>query len=167
MKQFLSDLNVRQLVIHFVATWLLIYGTHTLASLYDFKFLYNDYALQNSMIFKERFGTDMFIIKTTGYAGLITAYIISWQLAATKNWFWANSVIVFLFAFLLYYFNYSGWGKLQYIFLAPGQVFSGLSNAITIIFNGIIMLAMGLYLLLSKKVIAYISRGMKQEKSVI
>ena len=161
MSNFLSKLNTRQLVIHFIAFWLFIYAFHTLAYLYDYKILTSDSVKVYQVIFKARYATDLAIIDIAGSIGLFIAFVISWRLSDLNKWFWPIPVIVFFITFLLYYFNLLGWSKLQYIFLAPGQIFSGLSNAITIIFNGIIMLAMGLYLFLSKKVIGYISRRMK------
>ena len=105
MRSFFLKLNVRQLIIHFIASWFFIYGMYTLVSLYDYQFLYNAIALPSRMIFKQRFADDMFILKQGGNLGLIMAYIIGWQLSIKRGWFWANSVIIFLAVFALYNFN--------------------------------------------------------------
>jgi hypothetical protein len=161
MKNFLAQLNVRLLIIHFIAYWLFIYGFDTLGSLYDFKFLYNTNALMLSSIAKERFNSDILIINLFGTSGLVIAYIISWQLSVKKGWFWANAVIIFLLAFLLKSHDYLAWSSMKSIFLAPGQIIFD-NSMIGVIINGLVMIALGCLLLLKKQIIDFIDRGVKR-----
>jgi hypothetical protein len=164
MKSFLLKLNIRQLIIHFIASWFFIYAFYTLTSLYDYKFLYNDFAIQNRMLFKYRFSKDFFIFKQGGNLGLIIAYVISWQISERRKWFWANSVIVLLVSFTLYYFDLLGWKNLMTAFLTPGQLIFDNYSMASVITNGVIMLAAGVFLLLKKQVIDFIDRGVKRDK---
>lgn len=169
MRSFFSQLNIRQLIIHFMAAWLFIYATHTLTTLYDFSFLYKEFALQNRVMFKDRANNDMFIIQLGGYIGLIAAYIISWQLSEKKKWFWANSVIVMLLAFVLYYFKRTGWQSLFGIFLFPGRLFTDdndFNTVTSIVIDGLFMLILGSLLFFSKGIIRFIDNGVNRVKAV-
>ncbi|MDB5007208.1 MAG: hypothetical protein JWQ84_163 [Mucilaginibacter sp.] len=166
MRSFLLKLNVRQLIIHFIASWLFIYAFYTLTSLYDYSFLYNDAAMPSRMIFKQRFANDMFILRQGGNLGLIIAYFIMWKLAVKRNWFWVNSVIVFLVTFALYNFNLLGWKSVMWVFLYPGQVVFKESSLASIIVNGIVMLTLGCFLFFKKQISAFIDRGAKSDKQI-
>ena len=163
MKSFFSKLNTRQLIIHFIASWFFIYAFDTLFSLYDYSFQYQSSIYLVSVTAQQRYNTDILIINEFGTLGLIIAYIISWRISVKRNWFWVNSVIVLLVAFFLKSHDYLGWGMFKEIFLVPGQIFDVNSKAY-LITNGVIMLAIGSFLLLKKQVINYIDRGVKHEK---
>jgi hypothetical protein len=164
VKKFLSKLNIRQLIIHFIAFWLLIYGIHTLASLYDFKFLYSDFALKQQGEFLQRFNNDLFIIYQSGNLGIIIAYIISYRLSVKRNWYWINSIMVFIVVFALYFIDHLGWEHLKATFLYPGRAIFGDDSLAAVIINGLIMLAAGFFLLLKKQIIDFIDRGVTREK---
>ncbi|MDB5131731.1 MAG: hypothetical protein JWR02_1480 [Mucilaginibacter sp.] len=163
IRNFLSNLNPRQLVVYFIANWLFIYAFHTLANLYDHSFLFGDYALQNRAFFTARFNTDVLIIDECGVAGLIVAYLIEWKISSKQKWFWANSVVVFVVMFLLYNYHLLGWSRLKPIAFAPGLVF-GPGSIAALITDFIVMAAIGCFLLLHKSVINYIDRGIKSTK---
>lgn len=161
MKSFLSKLNIRLLIIHFIAYWLFVYGFDTLGSLYDFKFLYYSNAYLVSVVAKQRFNDDILIINLFGTGGLVIAYIISWQLSVKKDWFWANAVIILLLAFFLKSHDYLAWNSMKSIFLAPGNLI--FNNSMPgVIVNAVIMIALGCFLLLKKQIIDYIDRGVKR-----
>ena len=160
MKNFLSKINYRLLFIHFIAYWFFVYGFDTLGSIYDYKFLYYSHLMLVSDIAKERFNSDILIINLFGTAGLIVAYIISWQLSVRRNWYWANSVIIFLLVFFLKSHDYLGWASLKTIFLALGNLIS--DNALMSIFiNAAVMLTIGFFLLLKKQILEFIDRSVK------
>jgi hypothetical protein len=163
MKSFFSKLNTRQLIIHFIASWFFIYAFDTLFSLYDYSFQYQSSSYLVSITAQQRYNTDILIVNEFGTLGLIIAYIISWWISSKHNWFWANSVIVLLIAFFLKGQDYLGWGMFKEIFLVPGKIFD-LNSRGYLITNGVVMLAIGLFLLLKKQVINYIDKGVKREK---
>jgi hypothetical protein len=162
IRNFFSKLNTRQLIIHFIASWFFIYGFHTLANIYDHSFLFGD-ALQNRAIFAGRFNTDMFIINECGLMGLIIAFVIEWVISLKRNWFRANSVIIFVAMFILYNYNWLGWSKVRQIAFAPGQIFDP-GSIPALITDFIVMMTIGCFLLLHKSVINYIDRGVKKPK---
>jgi hypothetical protein len=164
IKSFFSKLNTRQLIIHFIASWFFIYAFDTLFSLYDYSFQYQSSTYLISITAQQRYNTDILIVNEFGTLGLIIAYIISWRISSKHNWFWANSVIVLLVAFFLKSHDYLGWGMFKEIFLVPGKIIFDLNSRAYLITNGVIMLAIGSFLLLKKQVINYIDRGVKHEK---
>jgi len=163
IKSFFSKLNTRQLIIHFIASWFFIYAFDTLFSLWDYSFQYQSSTYLLSITAQQRYNTDIMIITRFGILGLIIAYIISWWISAKRNWFWANAVIVFLVAFFLAGEDYLGWGMFKEIFMVPGKIFDTNSRAY-LITNGLVMLAIGSFLLLKKQVINYIDNGVKHKK---
>ena len=157
MNNYFSKLNIRLLVIHFVAFWLFIYAFQTLAFLYDFNFLF---LLPQVVRLSDagRVNTDMKIVTLFSFLGVIVAYIISWQTSLKRNWFWLNSVLVFVVIYVLELYNLLGFHALQKIVMFPGTIF-GLSTRAYYISNGLIMLAISSYLLFSDKVKRFIDKG--------
>jgi hypothetical protein len=94
-------------------------------------------------------------IEQAGNIGLVVAYIISWSICTKRDWFWLNSVIIFVIAFILRNLGWLGWKYLNHIFYVPGKIFKEHSiwGYIT---DGLIMLAIGLVIFFSKKLTRYI-----------
>jgi hypothetical protein len=163
MTSFLSKLNLRQLIIHFIASWLFIHAIHILATLLDFKFLYNEQVPSMSQLaVTDRYNKDLLIINQAGVVGLILAYIISYRISVKHNWFWLNSVIILIVSFPLVIFDLLGWKFFRYYFMTPGKIFD--ENTVPyIIVNAAVMLALGSFLFYGKGIIAYINKGVKRE----
>jgi len=123
-----------------------LYGVHTLATLFDYAFLYpTSQPLLSPIYIHERFQSDMLIVYEAGIVGLIIAYIISWRISVKQGWFWLNSVIVFLVAFALANFDLLGWKQLKNICMFPGLIF-GKNTVPYLITDVVIMLAVGSFL---------------------
>jgi len=166
MTSFLSNLNIRQLIIHFIASWFFIYAVHTLITLFDFSFLYNDQVpLMSQLAVQERYNRDLLIINQAGILGLLIAYVISWRISVKYDWFWLNSVIVLVVAFPLAIFDLLGWKFLRSVCMAPGYIF-GVNSVLYLVINGVFMLAVGAFLFYRKGIIAFIEKGVKREKKV-
>ncbi|MEP6611033.1 MAG: hypothetical protein ABJA76_04095 [Mucilaginibacter sp.] len=154
MENSVSKINVRLMVIHFIAFWLFIYGFQTLAFLHDFNFLIllpveariNDVARTN---------LDMKIVAQAALVGAIVAYVISWRISLKHNWFWLNSVFIFVLIYVLKLYDLLGWNQLQRVFLLPGSIFR-LNTRTYYVTNGVIMLAIGSFLLFSGKLKRFI-----------
>jgi hypothetical protein len=167
IKSFFSQLNGRLMVIHFIAFWFFIFAFQTLAFVHDYNFLYLASERTNRLNNHARFLRDMGVIEQSGIYGLLTAYIISWSICTRRNWFWANSVIIFLLAFVFKVFGLLGWNYLHSFFQLPGKIFDDTSiwGYLT---NGAIMLIIGLLLFFYKPLVRYIERGdpLKQKNTV-
>ncbi len=166
MRNFISKLNTRQLIIHFIASWFFVYAFRTAANLYDHSFLLAENLDVMRLIFKERYNTDMFIVTQCGILGLLISYVIAWVISLKRNWFWANSVIIFLGVFLLYNYNLLGWATLRYLALAPGQIF-GSSSVLAVIVDFIILLSIGCYLFFRKGIKDFIDTGVNKPKKAL
>ena len=143
------------MLIDLVAFWLFLYGFQIIAFLHDYDFLFLP---QNHMLrlnLPARQDADDTIIKQAGNFGLLIAYVISWVIANKKNWHWINGVIVFVVSFALGNLGYFGWRFVRNIFMAPGKILPEF-NKWGYMIDSVIMLAIGLVLLLSKKIIRYI-----------
>jgi hypothetical protein len=162
-RNFFSKLNKRQLILHFIASWFIIYASHVLASLHDYKFLYTQTpGLGPDLTRQIDYGARSFI-NLISTLGIVAAYVISWQISLRRNWFWANSVIVFFVAFVLYNFGILGLNKFHEILLLPGQIF-GENSVAYVITNGVVLLGVGSFLFFKKQIINYIDRGVKRGK---
>lgn len=160
MKQFFKQLNTRQLIIQFLAIILITFSCHVLASLYDFDFLYKKGTVP-SFMFVGRHERDLKIIDFAGSIGQIIAFLIFWRISSKRSWYWVNAVIVFVVAFVLNNFNHLGWSWLRGLLLLPGSIF-GEGSMVGVITNGTIMLALALWLILSKKIWRFIDRGVNK-----
>ncbi|HVW97435.1 MAG TPA: hypothetical protein VHA56_15790 [Mucilaginibacter sp.] len=162
MRSFLSKLNVKLMVIHFVAFWLFIYGFQTLAYLYDFNFLiYLPVEARINDVPRTNF--DMKVVTQTGLIGALVAYIFSWHISLKRNWFWLNSVLIFVLIYVLKIYDLLGWSKLQKVFLLPGQIFR-LNTRTFYITNAAVMLGLGSFLLFSGKVKRFIDGKRSDER---
>ena len=149
-----SKINVRLMVIHFIAFWLFVYGFQTLAFLHDFNFLIL-LPVEARINDVPRTNLDMKIVAQAALIGAIVAYIISWRISLKRNWFWVNSVFIFVLIYVLKLYDVLGWPQLQKVFLLPGSIFR-LNTRTYYVTNGAVMLAIGIFLLFSGKVKRFI-----------
>jgi len=166
MMSFLSKLNARQIIIHFIACWLVIYAFHTLASLIDYTFLYSNNTDHYSIFYKPELDRDMSYLKIGDNVGLIIAYIIAWQISARYKWHWQNAVIVLVAAFVLSYFELLGWAVLKNVFLYPGGVIFAFKSKGSIIANAAIMIGLASILFFVKPINNFIDKGVKRDAKV-
>jgi len=165
MKSLLSNLNTRLIIIDLIAFWLFFYAFQTLAFLHDYNFLFLPADHMARINSSGRKDSDLLFVSQAGNFGLVAAYVISWFVANKRNWHWLNGVIVFLITFTLTNLRYFGWNFLHVIFQAPGKIFA-INSIWSFITDGIIMIAIALLLLLSKRVIRYIE-GSKADKTAL
>jgi hypothetical protein len=161
MRGFFSNFIFRLMAIHFIAFCLFIYAFQVLAFLHDYSFLFSLTEHINRVNFPEKFNADMEFVVQAGNIGLLVAYVISWIISNKQNWHWINSVVIFLLAFLLKNFALSS--ALDKVLLSPGgpfKIYSFTGHILT----GIILIAIGLVLFLSKRIIRFIDSANKANK---
>jgi len=163
MKSFLSNLNARLMIIHFIAFWFFAYAFFTLAFLHDYAFLHLSSEHMLLLNDRGRFIKDKEFIRQSGNFGLLAAYIISWFIASKKNWHWINGVIIFVLAFTLYNLGYWGWNLVHGFFQEPAKLFP-VNSVWGYLTDGLILLAIGLILLFSKGIIRYIDHSTAKDK---
>lgn len=162
---FLSKLNWRLILVHFIASWFFMYAFAELLILHNFKFIMSLW----DIIAAKKLGTHKFLpgdaerlVSVTlwmNYSycfGLLTALIISLLISYKKRWYLLNSLIAFTIAFITWQFHIPGLQYLKMIFIAPGRFFSDHSRWFYIT-NGIVMLFLGLLLFFSKTSIHFIN----------
>lgn len=157
MRRLLSNLNARLIIINLLAFWLFFYAFQTLAFLHDYSFLNLPSERFTRLNFPARVAADRNLVMQMGNFGLLAAYIISWFIANKKDWHWLNGVISFIITLTLCYFGWFGWRFLHVVFLAPQKLFAP-GSMWGYLFSGLIMLALGLLVLFSKRIIRYIGR---------
>ena len=163
MKSFLSNLNARLMIIHFIAFWFFAYAFFTLAFLHDYAFLHLSSEHMLLLNDRGRFIRDKEFIRQSGNFGLLAAYIISWSISSKRNWHWINSVIIFVLAFGLYNLGYLGWNLVHGFFQQPAKLFP-VNSVWGYLTDGLILLAIGLILLFSKGIIRYIDHSTAKDK---
>jgi hypothetical protein len=160
MVDFIARINIRQIIIHFVATWLFVYAFYTLASLLDYNFLFLAPVNIGGYKAVHRIVDDKRMVNNMAFLGLAVAFVIS--LLITRKWKWgiANPIIVLLIIFVLKYYGFLGWTHLKNFFLFPGSLIN-INSRIGIIINGGLMLIFGSYLFFLKDILRFIDRGNK------
>jgi hypothetical protein len=163
---FLSKINRRQILIHFIASWFLLQAFNILVYLTDIKLLklleVNQLTPEGiRKIMNQMSGQDIayyaILTSTAGFVGTIVAFIISLFISIKNHWFWFNSLIVVITINLLSFLNVLGWHILRSIFLAPGNLFN--NHVVEFSINGIYLLLFGIVLFFSKKTNLFINNN--------
>jgi hypothetical protein len=157
-QNFLSRLNWRQILTHFLAFWFFIHAFETLSYLYNIRLL-DTVRHSNSQDFEQKFidnnvsAADLtyfvFWTNTSGFIGLIVAFVISLAISIKRHWFWLNSLVVLIVTYALYRFDLLGWSYLKKFFWRFGQTFSDIK--IELIVNGALLLIIGLLIFFLKR----------------
>ena len=151
LQNFISRLNWRQILVHFVAFWFFIHAFQTLSYLYDTKLIdsvrhsngkIRDTTFVDSGIEAPDLSYFLFWTSVSGFIGLVVAFIISLTISIRRHWFWVNALLPFIATYFLYRFQLLGWNYLKQFFWYIGQKFS--NSTLEFLFNGIILLIIGL-----------------------
>lgn len=165
-QKFISKLNWRQILIHFVATWFFIYAFQTLSVLIDIKIFEMTRYLSiediNKLFDEKRIAAseivnfDIWMVMSK-LIGIFVAFIVALIISIRRHWFWFNSFIVLIIISLLARYRLLGWNILKAIFLTPGEIFKNpIFECLT---NSIILLTIGTYIFFSKKLNQFIKDG--------
>jgi sterol desaturase/sphingolipid hydroxylase (fatty acid hydroxylase superfamily) len=139
------------MLIHFVAFCFFIFAFQTLSFLYDTKLVdivrhSNQQETIKTLTDNGTTASDLVYFSlwtgTSGFIGLLVAFIISLIISIRRRWFWVNSLFAFIVTYVLYRFDLLGWTYLKQIFWYPGQLFK--KSTVEFLLNGIILLAVGL-----------------------
>ena len=166
LQNFIARLNWRQLIVHFVAFWFFIHAFQTLSYLYDTKlidaFRNSNEHITGKLLTEGGFeASDLtyFVLWTnvSGFIGLLVAFIISLTISIRRHWFWVNSLIIFVAIYLLHRFGLLGWNYSKPFFWYLGQKFN--NSTVEFLFNGIVMLVIGLLIFFLKRPNQFIETG--------
>ena len=148
-------LNLRQIALHFIAFCFLYYSFKTFSFLSNTKII-DIFRQQNQDIYEAVKNQGItttelvhfdFLTKTAGTIGLLFAFFISLTISIKRKWFWVNSLIIFIAAFLLARFDL-GWFYLKKFLWFPGHLLT--NTHFEFIVNGTILLAVGLLIFFLK-----------------
>jgi len=174
LSNFLSKLNWRLILIHFIACWFFYHALWQLGFLYDYKFLellsrYNVFDLMKHnnyeevrTIFKDyqnlqfgsRLSMDLVYAALTGLAGILIGFVISLLISIKNKWFWVNSLIIFLATFGVYFLDRFYWYHIRFALMFPGKLFK--SNQAYNLTSGLFLLAIGLILFFWNRIVRFI-----------
>ena len=165
-RNFISRLNWRQILIHFIATWFFVFAFQTLFYLNDIKLIdiIRQSGQENITKALNANGTstsDLLnftrLIGVGSTVGLLVAFIISLTISIKRHWFWVNSVIVLVATYFLNWFGLLGWTSLKQIFLTPGQIFA--NTILEFLVNAIFLLTLGLLMFFLRRPTEFIDRN--------
>ncbi len=165
---FISRLNWRQILIHFVAAWFFMFAFQTLATLHDIKLVdifrqSDENNIRNSLEINGTTVSDLLYFNMWNgigkTVGLLIAFIISLIISIRKKWFWFNSFIVLILLYILSWFELLGWTYLKRIFLKPGYFFE--NTTFEFLVNGAILLSLGLLTFFLSQTNKFIATGSK------
>jgi hypothetical protein len=161
----MKKLNGRQILLHFIAALLFVYGFALLFSLTDislFKMLEPGakpgfiYSLTTGKVPMEEFNRYVFYTTTSWIWGLAVAFLFSLGITLKKRWFWMDPAIAFLLAFLVCKHplsnQYPGWHTTIFMELVPWSVFWHTTI-------GLLSIAAALGVFFSKKANNFITRA--------
>lgn len=157
-QNFISRLNWRQILTHFLAFWFFIHAFETFSYLYNTRLLEivrhsNSQDLNQKLVDNNVSTADLtyFVVWTniSGFIGLIVAFVISLAISFKRHWFWLNSLVVLIVTYVLYKFDLLGWTYLKKFFWRFGQTFSDIK--IEFIVNGALLLVVGLLIFFLKR----------------
>jgi hypothetical protein len=164
-----AKLNWRQLLIHFIAFWFLIYAFQTISYLrnttkFDLlqklnhlnKTELSEYLKNNNTTEADLISYPYYSV-LYGFLGLVVAFAVAVLISKKRKWFWINSLIVFIVMYVLWRNEALGWIYLKGIWLAPGRLFH--SSFLYLLSNGIILLSVGLFFFFFKEFNAFINKG--------
>lgn len=149
--KFIHKLNWRLILIHFIAAWFFMHFFQTLAFLSDIELVdmiknkaESDFVstIKKNDVCSSRLLYLSISISLGNTVGLLVAFIISLIICIKRKWFWLNSLIVFISAYTLSWFNLLGWTYLKNIFLSAGELFNNTTTQVLI--NSLILLTLGL-----------------------
>jgi len=169
---FITRLNWRLILIHLVSCWCFAYAFSLFSWLQDLDYVKYVLTHSNQAIFKMPGLTNKRIYEAALWgslcypAGLLTCFIFSMIISRKKHWFWLNGFISFLVACLLFHFKFTGWIWLKFIFLTPGELF-GVFSAGYFIFNGVVLLVLGLLCLFLPAAVQFIEHGLMRKTGMI
>lgn len=167
MKNFLARINWRQIAVHTIAIWFVIYAFQTLFYLFHLKIIdaFNSSGGNTKEVLEKHGVTtadlSLFLVwkNFSGPIGLLFAFFLSLFISIRRKWFWVNSILSFVLAILLFRANL--WDYTRHLFYYPGRLFS--NSIIKILTNGTLLLAIGLLLFFSKPITRFISGRSKTE----
>ncbi len=163
LQKYISLINWRQIIIHFLASCFFMYAFKTFAYL-NYTIFIDDIrsskqGLRGIDIRNYSPGVVSYFLIIPLYSaiiGLIIAFLISLSLSIKKRWFWLNSLIMFLLTFFLYRFDLLGWKYFSIVFLSFGQLFD--NTFLEFLINGSIMLTIGILFFFLKISIDFIDK---------
>ena len=160
IQNFFNSINIRLILIHFIAFWLFIYGFQTLAFLHDHDFFKASLDRINALNFPARYSADKIFVQQSGILGLLLGYIISWSISTRRGWFWASAAIGFITAFIFRVYGLLLWDRLHGLFAWPGSFFNP-DSIWGYIVNAVFMIGLGCIIFFWNRIIHFIDKGEK------
>lgn len=168
---FISRINWRQIVIHFIGFCFFIFSFKTLFYLYDIKWI-EEFRISNGKLgdkfLTENQATDityfLMLQSFSGIIGILLALITSVIISVKRKWFLINSLLTFILILIFYRFVLAGWDFLRPFFWRLGQV----ANNVTFEFliNGLALLIIALLFFFLKQSNHFIEKWKAESSSV-
>lgn len=162
---FISRLNWRLLVIHTMACSLIMEAAIVFSSLYNVKIVIAFRQLLNNpfkpvpgnSFSEQQFNTYALVTQYAGYIGFLLAIVLSLIITLKRRWYWQNTLVVALAVYVLMKLYGLSWTDLQAVLSIVGRLFNSIT--IELIFNGSVLLALGLLLFFLPSMDRFIETG--------
>ena len=160
---FISKINWRQILIHFVAFWFFILSFQTLSYLHNIKLIKilqhsNESSLNKDLsdngIKSSEFVNTMIWINVSGFFGLLIAGSISLAISIRRHWLWVNTLIAFIMIYIFNRLNFLGWHNLMRLVWYLCRTLN--NSTFVFLFIGIIFLISGILMFSLKRTIRFI-----------
>ena len=146
-----STINLKLIGLHLVAGWFLMTGFYTISFLTNIPFAEEFKTItpfSEGAWWGQAPNSFVSTIIISGFAGLITSFIISLSICIRKKWFWLNAVIVLILSLLLVKFYWILWNTVKPFAWFAGEKFNNIF--LEFLIKGIILLFIGLFIFFSK-----------------
>jgi hypothetical protein len=154
------QLNWRQIIIHFIASFCLMLAFRMLTFLTNIKLLEtvlypkSDLNEEQGKILSDVLSFSI-TISLIGSLGLLISFIISLTISLKKKWGWINSILVFLIIYSLGWLSIRGESITSVLFTALGKLSTNLK--FEIFASGMLLITTSFLLFFSKKVNKFIA----------
>ncbi|WP_157499490.1 hypothetical protein [Flavobacterium beibuense] len=161
MKNFISKLNWRLILVHVLAACFFVYSAHSLSYFYDIEMVRMtlDKTLDSMehIISPVRIAYATLFISVSGYIGVVVGTIASLLLCKKYKWFKGNSIVVLLISSLFYKFDIIEWLFINSVFYFPARLFHHFEAKL--ITHSVVLFMFGVLCLFNKRIIRFIETG--------
>jgi len=160
MKNFISKLNWRLILVHVLAACFFVYSAHSLSYFYDIEMV--RMTLDKTLgdwreLSPNRIAYTSLFISVSGYIGVVVGTIVSLLLCKKYKWFKGNSIVVFLISSLFYKSDIIEWFFINRVFYFPARLFHHFEAKL--ITHSVVLFMFGVLCLFNKRIIRFIETG--------
>ncbi len=150
---FISKLNLRQIIVYFLANCFFSYVFLSFSYLHAVKLMEvagkSDDSIYDTTFIENNISgntlSDFLLWNTLApLCGLLISFIIALIISKKRRWSWVNSLLSFIIFYILWINDFAGWNYLKSMLMSPGKIFK--NPVLEYFSNGLLLLIAGFLL---------------------